>query len=300
MAAPIIGCLRGWRELVVIRRLGLAVLVAGIALAGLATGTAAAAPASTCGDFHWMGAAGSGQRDGAGLTTNGGMGAVVYQSYLQLQADLAASGRTITAEAVQYPAAPVPLEGGISGWMGFMDSVEEGTDAAAEQFTAFTERCPDTKVVLAGYSQGAMVIHRNLEDLADNPNVAAALLIADGDRLPLDTTLNMGSTAAVPGVGKGVAQEHSFLASAPTSKLPATIGARTISVCDVGDPVCDYDPETTTDALSPAALAIHTSYAPTSSGPHAWVAPLYGLVASAVSPSTEPTSTTALAAHGIG
>ena len=179
-----------------IRRLGLAVVVAGMAVAGLAglsTGTASAAPA--CGDYHFIGAAGSGQRDGAGLTANGGMGGVVYQSYLQLRDELAASGRTITAEAVQYPAAPVPLEGGIGGWMDFMDSVEDGTDAAAEQFEAFTEQCPNTKVVLAGYSQGAMVIHRNLEDLADDPHVAAALLIADGDRLPVDTTINMGSTA---------------------------------------------------------------------------------------------------------
>src|ERR1700710_1565786 len=190
-----------------IRRLGLAVLVAGTTLAGLAMGTAAAAPG--CGDFHWIGAAGSGQRDGAGLTTNGGMGGVVYQSYQQLQAELAATGQTITAEAVQYPAAPVPLEGGIGGWMGFMDSVEDGTDAAGKQFEAFTAQCPDTKVVLAGYSQGAMVIHRNLEDLADDPQVAAALLVADGDRLPLDTTINMGSTAfqtaGVPNAGKGVA-----------------------------------------------------------------------------------------------
>src|SRR6478609_3186556 len=168
--------------------------MAGMALAGLSTGTAAAAPA--CGDYHWLGAAGSGQRDGAGLTTNGGMGGVVYQSYLQLRDELTASGRTITAEAVQYPAAPVPLEGGIGGWMDFMDSVKDGTDAAAEQFEAFTAQCPNTKVVLAGYSQGAMVIHRNLEDLADDPHVAAALLIADGDRLPVDTTINMGSAAA--------------------------------------------------------------------------------------------------------
>jgi cutinase len=283
--------------LVVIRRLGLAVLLAGMAVAGLATGTAAAAPG--CADYHWIGAAGSGQRDGASLNANGGMGAVVFQSYQQLQAELAASGRTITAEAVQYPAAPVPLEGGLGGWMDFMDSVEEGTDAAAAQFEAFTERCPATKVVLAGYSQGAMVIHRNLEDLADDPHVAAALLIADGDRLPADTTINMGSTAflsgAVPGVGKGVAQEHSFLASAPTSPLPPEIGARTVSVCDVGDPVCDYDPDTTTDATSPAALAIHTSYAPAVSGAHAWGAPLYNLVMSAA---PAPTSTLDLAAHG--
>jgi hypothetical protein len=278
----------------VIRRLGLTVLVAGAALAGMATGTAAAAPG--CADYHWMGAAGSGQRDGAGLTANGGMGAVVYQSYLQLQSDLAASGRTITAEAVQYPAAPVPLEGGLGGWMDFMDSVEDGTDAAAEQFESFTERCPTTKVVLAGYSQGAMVIHRNLADLADDPHVAAALLIADGDRLPADTTINMGSTAVAPGVGKGVAQEHSFLASAPTSMLPPEIGARTVSVCDVGDPVCDCDPDATTDALSPAALAIHTSYAPAASGGHAWVAPLYGLLMSA---GPTPASADGLTAHGF-
>ena len=275
------------------RRLGLAVLVAGMALAGLAAGTAAAAPG--CGDFHWIGAAGSGQRDGAGLNANGGMGAVVFQSYQQLQAELAATGQTITAEAVQYPAAPVPLNGGLGGWMDFMDSVENGTDAAADQFEAFTERCPATKVVLAGYSQGAMVIHRNLDDLADDPHVAAALLIADGDRLPADTTINLGSTAIAPGLGKGVAQEHSFLASAPTSPLPPEIGARTVSVCDVGDPVCDYDPDTTTDATSPAALAIHTSYAPAVSGAHAWGAPLYNLVMSAT---PAPTSTLELSAHG--
>ena len=276
-----------------IRRIGLAVVVAGMAVAGLAVGTAGATP--SCADFHWMGAAGSGQRDGAGLTANGGMGAPVYQSYQQLQSDLASSGQTITAEAVVYPAAPVPLDGGIGGWMTFMDSVKAGAGATAAQLEAFTAKCPDTKVILAGYSQGAMVIHRNLEDLADDPHVAAALLIADGDRLPADTTFNMGSTAAAPGVGKGVAQEHSFLASAPTSKLPPEIGARTVSVCDLGDPVCDYDPDATTDSMSPAALAIHSSYLPTGSGGHAWVAPLYQLVTSAAA---VPTATTALAADG--
>ncbi len=266
------------------RRLLVAALATGAALAGLATGTAVAAPA--CADYHWIGVAGSGQREGAGLTANGGMGSVVYQSYQQLRAELMASGRTITAEAVDYPAAPVPLEGGLGGWLEFMDSVDDGTDATAEQFEAFTQRCPDTKVVLAGYSQGAMVVHRNLHDLAEDPHVAAALLIADGDRLPADTTINMGSAAVVPGVGKGVAQEHSFLASTDTDVLPAAIGARTVSVCDIGDPVCDYAPETVD--VSPAGIAIHTSYAPTASGPHAWGTPLYNLVMNAApTPSTE-------------
>ncbi len=262
------------------RRLGLAVVVAVMALAGLATGTAAAA--GECGDYHWIGAAGSGQRDGAALTANDGMGDVVYQSYQQLRADLAASGRTITAEAVQYPAAPVPLDGGLKGWLGFLGSVGDGTKATAAQVKAFTAKCPDTKVVLAGYSQGAMIVHRNLYDLADNPQVVAALLIADGDRLPVDTTVNMGSAAAAPGVGMGVAQEHSFLASANTSKLPPAIGARTVSVCDVGDPVCDYDPDTS--EVSPAEIAIHTSYAPAASGAHAWTPKLFDIVMSSDAP----------------
>jgi hypothetical protein len=237
-----------------------------------------------------MGAAGSGQRDGAKLAANGGMGDVVYQSYQQLQGALAQNGRTVTAEAIEYPAVPAPVDGGLGDWLGFMDSVDVGTDAMEEQFAAFTEQCPTTKVILAGYSQGAMVIHRNLYDLADNPQVAAALLIADGDRLPVDTTIAMGSAAATPGVGHGVAQEHSFLADTNTSMLPPAIGARTISVCDVGDPVCDYNPDTST--LSAAELAVHTAYAPSASGDHAWGTPLYYLV------SSQAPSTQALPSHG--
>ncbi|WP_304108487.1 cutinase family protein [Mycolicibacterium bacteremicum] len=259
-----------------ITRLGAAVLLAATALAVAPTATAEPA----CADVHWIGAAGSGQRDGAQLAANAGMGDVVYASYQQLNSALTASGRTMTAEAVQYPAAPVPLAGGLGGWMNFMDSVEDGTDAAAEQLEAFTARCPQTKVVLAGYSQGAMVIHRNLHDLADNPQVAAALLVADGDRLPADTTINLGSTAALPGAGKGVAQEHSFLASTDTSPLDPLMGARTVSVCDVGDPVCDYDPEV--EEIPASSIAIHTAYEPATSGPHAWGAPLYQLVMNSV------------------
>jgi cutinase len=274
----------------VIGRVGSVVLAAGIGLAGLATGTASAAPG--CADFHWIGAAGSGQRDGAALTANGGMGSVVYQSYQQLKAQLADDGHTIDAEAVQYPAAPVPLEGGISGWLGFLGSVGDGTDATAKQYKAFTDRCPDSKVVLAGYSQGAMIVHRNLYDLADDPHLAGALLIADGDRLPIDSTIKLGSTAVSVGHGEGVAQDHSFLASTNTSPLPPAIGVRTISVCDVGDPVCDYDPDSS--KVTDAAIAIHTAYAPALSGPHAWGAPLYSVVRTAeTAPSVELTAHTA-------
>lgn len=249
-----------------------AAAVAAAALLGLTAGVANAEPA--CPDVHWIGAAGSGQRDGD-LTADAGMGPTVYQSLLDLQRYLQRDGRTMTAEAVEYPATAVPEDGGLMDWAGFMSSVDAGAAALGAQYAAFVQRCPTTKVVLAGYSQGAMVVHRNLQALGASPNLAASLLVADGDRLPEDTTLNIGSVTTVPGAGKGVAQDWPILAHAPQI-LPAHIGSRTISVCELGDAVCDYDPDA--EEVSPIATAIHTSYTTSMSGPYPWTAPLYQLL----------------------
>ena len=176
-----------------------AVAVAGSALVGLTAGTANAAPG--CPDVHWMGAAGSAERTEYDIAANGGMGKIVYQSYLALQQQLAADGRTITAEAVDYPATAVPLDGGVGDWLAYMGSVDAGTNALGAQYAAFVAQCPTTKVVLAGYSQGAMAVHRNLVNLGADPNLAAALLIADGDRLPEDPTVNLGLGVDCAGEG---------------------------------------------------------------------------------------------------
>ncbi|VEG45133.1 cutinase [Mycolicibacterium flavescens] len=249
-----------------------AAAIAGAAFAGLSTASAQAAPG--CPDVHWFGAAGSGQRDGD-LSSNAGMGDDIYQSYLDVQQLVTADGRTMTAEAVAYPAIAVPDDdGGVGEWLGFMGSVDTGAAALESQYTAFTQRCPESKVVLAGYSQGAMVVHRNLHAAGTNPNVVAALLIADGDRLPADPTINIGSVTSVPGAGKGVAQDWPILAHAP-KPLPPAIGARTISVCELGDAVCDYDPEA--EEVSKVATLIHTSYTK-SSGGYRWTQPLYQLI----------------------
>jgi len=259
----------------VLRRFGAlacAAAAVGAVLAGLTAGTVHADPG--CPDVHWIGAAGSGER--VDPTADAGMGRVVLQSYRDLARYLEQDGRTITAEAVEYPAIAVPADGDLLGWAGFIRSVDTGAAALGVQYSSFAQRCPGTKVVLAGYSQGAMVVHRNLQALAESPNLASALLIADGDRLPNDTTINLGSVSAVRGAGKGVAQDWPILAHAPTAPLPPALGARTVSVCDLGDAVCDYDPDA--ESVSPAAVAIHTSYARSSSGGYAWTWPLYQLL----------------------
>jgi hypothetical protein len=108
------------------RRLGAltgAAAVAGAAFVGLTAGTAYADPG--CPDVHWIGAAGSGERPEA--TINGGMGRVVFQSFNALKQLVERDGRTITAEAVEYPATEVPEDGGVLDWAGFMSSVDAGT-----------------------------------------------------------------------------------------------------------------------------------------------------------------------------
>jgi Cutinase len=241
------------------------VAVAGSALVGLTAGTANAAPG--CPDVHWIGTAGSGERDGYEAAAAGGMGVIVYDSYLALQQQLAQEGRTITAEAVDYPATDVPDDAGIGDWLKYMGSVDAGTAALGGQYAAFTAQCPNTKVVLAGYSQGAMVVHRNLAAIGADPNLAASLLIADGDRHPDDTTVNIGTASKDPEKTGGAAQDWPILAHAP-AKLPANVGVRTISVCDAGDAVCDYDPKAA--KVSPIAVAIHTSYTTADSDGQMW------------------------------
>ena len=254
-----------------------AALTGGAALIGLSAGSASAQPA--CPDVHWIGAAGSGERTPADVAADDGMGRVVYKSYRDFAQLVQQSGRTITAEAVDYPAVPVPADGGALGWLGFMGSVDTGAQALGRQYAAFVAQCPTSQVVLAGYSQGAMVVHRNLAALETSPNLSAALLVADGDRLPQDPTVNLGSVASVPGHGKGVAQDWPVLAHAPAPLTPA-MGGRTISVCDLGDAVCDYNPDAEDD-MNPAAVAVHTHYARNVSAMDAWTVPLYQLATSA-------------------
>src|SRR3712207_4559407 len=96
-----------------------ATAVAGAAFVGLSAAAAAADPGGP--DVHWIGAAGSGERTGADLTAYNGMGRVVNASLNDLSSQLQHDGRTLTAEAVDYPAVPVPDEnGGVGAWLGFM------------------------------------------------------------------------------------------------------------------------------------------------------------------------------------
>jgi cutinase len=135
-------------------------------------------------------------------------------------------GRTVTTYGVNYPAS-----------YDFFTSADGANDAAA-RIATMAAQCPNTSIVLGGYSQGAAVV----DMLAGVPPLGNR--IGDiGSAPPLPGSLN-GNVAAVAVFGN------------PATKFGNPISARgsftgkAVDLCADGDPICS-------DGRNPFA---HTSY----------------------------------------
>ncbi|MFC8181589.1 cutinase family protein [Rhodococcus sp. NPDC057297] len=126
-------------------------------------------------------------------------------------------------------------------------SMDDGVKAVIKDLQIITERiertgCGDAQIVLAGYSQGAMVIHRAILQLVNEDtalsravfkHLTAAYLIADGHRVPGDRMVTEGSAVSSDG---GI--------NPLTQKFPDWLASRIYSICDYLDPVCSINPST--------------------------------------------------------
>ena len=172
-----------------------------IAVAGLvAIAAPSARAADACADVEVVFARGTGEPVGLGR---------VGDAFVdELRGDLL--GRTVTAYAVNYPAS-----------YDFLKAAEGANDASAHiQATAAT--CPDTRIVLGGFSQGAAVVD--------------FLTATQGPVLGFTNVLT-------PDVGNHVAAVATF--GNPSNKFGRPLatwsqayGARTIDLCNGADPVC--------------------------------------------------------------
>jgi cutinase len=139
-----------------------------------------------------------------GTREPGALGVIVGDPlYLALQERVDSA----SAAPVDYPAASITLSG-----------VQEGSEDVIHQLTEQVEACPAQQVVLAGYSQGAMVIVTALEgmptDLADR--VAAVVLFGNPFRARgtgdfADRTIDVCATSDTicnAGAGNGTGFGH--------------------------------------------------------------------------------------------
>jgi cutinase len=201
-----------------VRRTGLAVLVAGAAViapvltstpgAGLATSSA-----DDCPDIEVVFARGTSEAPGLGLPG----GAFVDSLRSKV------GGRSVGTYAVNYPAT-----------YDFLAAANGANDASAH-VQYMIGACPNTRLVLGGYSQGAAVI-----------DVIAAVPIAAvgfNNPLPPDAPDHV---AAIAVFGNPSAKLGLPLTTSPVW------GSRSIDLCNADDPICQTDGEN---------VAAHKAYA---------------------------------------
>ncbi|BBX71821.1 cutinase family protein [Mycolicibacterium psychrotolerans] len=135
-------------------------------------------------------------------------------------------GRTVTTYGVNYPAS-----------YDFLNTSVGAIDAAG-RIAAMAAQCPDTRIVLGGYSQGAAVV----DMLAGVPPLGNK--IGDiGSAPPLAPVLN-GNVAAVTVFGNPATKFGNPVSAA------GSFAGKAIDLCADGDPICS-------DGRNPFA---HTRY----------------------------------------
>jgi hypothetical protein len=237
-----------------------AALVVAAALAW-ESGVASATAPHGCRDVMLIGARGSGEPQRQ-LTDNGKattIGKPLYYMAELLEADVIAYGETMGILPVIYPADSVlelkpskaeielMVATGPSGALGIYEdknlkpyeaSIAEGVRQTIADIHATTARCPETEIVLAGYSQGAMAVHQaelQLDRDGDEEALDAiggTLLLGDGDRSPNTQAKTFGGA---PAGGEGV--QVYFGKFKPIDVVePET----TAEICVRGDVVCDF------------------------------------------------------------
>lgn len=203
------------------------------------------------------------------------MGASVYYMANRMRSRLARYGETTDLIGLSYPALGVetlvPSTFQINlltknpaaafalykkrNFDRYMNSIDKGTSSMRRAIVDYASDCQDSDLILGGYSQGAMAIHQALNQLdAANSEagyaVAGTLLLGDGDRAPGSRARSFGTA---PRRGEGI---RNYLHANDGRDLPDP--KFSVSICDEGDLVCDFDRSAFRHPLG--AAAVHTRY----------------------------------------
>ncbi|KAK4119809.1 carbohydrate-binding module family 1 protein [Parathielavia appendiculata] len=144
-----------------------------------------------------------------------------------------------TSEAINYPAC-----GGQSscGGVQYGDSARQGTSAVASAVNSFAQRCPNTKIVLVGYSQGGQIMDNAVCGGPDSgsgitsttPPISAAALNQ------IRAVILMGSPRYVAGLSYnvGTCTAQGFAARPRGYVCGSNSASKIQNYCDSTDPYC--------------------------------------------------------------
>jgi len=142
-----------------------------------------------------------------------------------------------TSEAINYPAC-----GGQSqcGGLSYGDSAKQGTAAVANAVNSFYSRCPNTKLVLVGYSQGGQIMDNAVCGGGDT-NIGLndqSIPIQAGAINQIKAVILMGDPRYISGLpyNVGSCTQSGFAPRPQGFQCPSA--SKVQSYCDSADPYC--------------------------------------------------------------
>ncbi|MGH3641243.1 MAG: cutinase family protein [Mycobacterium sp.] len=142
-------------------------------------------------------------------------------------------GMNIDTYAVNYKASKLQLHG------------DDGAKDAISHIKSTVSSCPDTKIVLGGYSQGASVI-----DIVADVRLAG---IKWGDPLPAQYANNVTAVATFGDVATRSGE------ALPTRS--ALLGSKAIDLCNPNDPICHAGPGNEWSGHTEGYIPVYTTQA---------------------------------------
>lgn len=199
-----------------------------------------------CQDVVFVGARGSGEAADAATANMGEHTHLAFQEFVTALTNKPRTYRVGYWAATSH--SPRPVSDLPDAPDRFIQGIDDGVAETLAFLTHRMDRCPSEHFVLAGYSQGAMVMHRVMWQLESTQRLApldGIVVIADGDRVPNQGGQAYG-TSSRDVDARGVAfsgDPSSGTYGATRRDVPDVLSARFHSMCDRGDVVCDagYD-----------------------------------------------------------